>query len=68
METEGVQKAEVWKFGHSTVPYKVAGSMPDEVNKFFLINLILPAALGPGAFSASERNECHNHNNIGSEE
>jgi hypothetical protein len=34
---------------------KVAGSRPDEVK--FYIYLILPAALGPGAYSASNRNE-----------
>jgi hypothetical protein len=31
------------------------GSIPDEVN--FLIYLIIPAALGPGVYSASNRNE-----------
>jgi hypothetical protein len=33
----------------------VAGPRPDEVN--FSIYLILPAALGPGVYSASNRNE-----------
>jgi hypothetical protein len=34
------------------------GSRPDEVNDFFFsIFLILPAALGPGVYSASNRNE-----------
>jgi hypothetical protein len=36
---------------------KVAGSGPDEVNKFFSIYLIFSAALGPGDYSASNRNE-----------
>jgi hypothetical protein len=36
---------------------KVAGSRPQEVI-FFLIYLILPAALGPRVYSASDRNEC----------
>jgi hypothetical protein len=36
---------------------KVAGSIPDEVIGFFSIDLILPAALGPGVYSASNRNE-----------
>jgi hypothetical protein len=36
---------------------KVAGSRPEEVNTFFLIYLILPAALGPGVYSVSNRNE-----------
>jgi hypothetical protein len=34
---------------------KVEGSRPDEVK--FLIYLILPATLGPGVHSASNRNE-----------
>jgi hypothetical protein len=37
--------------------HKVAGSRPDEVNNFFLICLILSAALGPGVYSASNRYE-----------
>jgi hypothetical protein len=36
---------------------KVAGSIPDEVIGFSSIDLILPAALGPGVHSASNRNE-----------
>jgi hypothetical protein len=36
---------------------EVAGSSPDEVIGFFSIDLILPAALGPGVYSASNRNE-----------
>jgi hypothetical protein len=40
---------------------KVAGSIPDEV--IFLIYLILPAALGPGVYSASNRNEYQKHKN-----
>jgi hypothetical protein len=35
----------------------VASSSPDEVIEFFSIYLILPAALGPGVYSASNRNE-----------
>jgi hypothetical protein len=35
----------------------VAGSIPDEVIGFFSIGLILPAALGPGVYSASNKNE-----------
>jgi hypothetical protein len=34
-----------------------SGSRPDGVNEFFSIYLILPAALGPGVYSASNRNE-----------
>jgi hypothetical protein len=45
---------------------KVAGSIPDEV----IFYLILPAALGPGVYSASNRNEYNvgsltSHNLIG---
>jgi hypothetical protein len=40
---------------------KFAVSIPDEVN--FYICLILPAALGPGVYSASNRNEYHKHKN-----
>jgi hypothetical protein len=41
---------------HYATSRKVAGSRPDEVNEFFSIYLILPAALGPGVYSASNRN------------
>jgi hypothetical protein len=34
-----------------------AGSRSDEVNEFLSIYLILPATLGPGVYSASNRNE-----------
>jgi hypothetical protein len=36
---------------------KVACSRPDGANSFLLIYLILQAALGPGVYSASNRNE-----------
>jgi hypothetical protein len=36
---------------------KVTGSNPNEVTGFFSIDLILPDALGPGVYSASNRNE-----------
>jgi hypothetical protein len=45
---------------------KVAGSRPDEVDFFFLsssIYLILPATLGPGVHSASNRNEYQKQKN-----
>jgi hypothetical protein len=32
-------------------------STPDEVDEFFSVNLILPAAIGPGVYSVSNRNE-----------
>jgi hypothetical protein len=35
---------------------KVASSRPNEVNEFFSISLILPAAVGHGVSSASNRN------------
>jgi hypothetical protein len=39
------------------------GSRPDEVNKFFSIYLILPAALGPGVYSAPNRSEYQKQKN-----
>jgi hypothetical protein len=36
---------------------KVAGSSTDKAMRIFAIYLILPAALGPGVYSASNRNE-----------
>jgi hypothetical protein len=42
---------------------KVVGSRPDEVNDFFSICLILPAALGPRVYSASNRNEYQKQKN-----
>jgi hypothetical protein len=36
---------------------KAAGSSPDEVIEFFAIYIILPAALGPRVYSASNRNK-----------
>jgi hypothetical protein len=40
---------------------KVAGSRPDEVD--FEMYLILPAALGPAVYSASNRTEYQKHKN-----
>jgi hypothetical protein len=37
--------------------WKAAGSIPDEVIELFPFYLILPAALGPVVYSASNRNE-----------
>jgi hypothetical protein len=37
--------------------FKVVGSSSDEVTECFSMSLILPAALGPGADSASNTNE-----------
>jgi hypothetical protein len=42
---------------HYATSRKVEGSIPDVVIVFFSIDLILPAALGPGVYSASNRNE-----------
>jgi hypothetical protein len=39
---------------------KVAGSIPEEVNFKYLF---LPAALGPGVYSVSNRNEYRKHKN-----
>jgi hypothetical protein len=44
--------------------YKPQGLRPDYVNAFFLIYLILPAALGPGVHSASNRNEYQKQKNV----
>jgi hypothetical protein len=44
--------------------WKVVGSRPNEVIEFFSIYLILPAALGPGVYSASNRNEYHKEKKI----
>jgi hypothetical protein len=48
--TSAMRHAVVMRYATSR---KVAGSRPDEVNEFFSIYLILPAALGPGVHSAS---------------
>jgi hypothetical protein len=42
---------------HYAASRKVMGSSPDEIVEFLLMYLILPAALGPGVHSASNRNE-----------
>jgi hypothetical protein len=42
---------------HYVKSRKVVGTIPDEVIGFSLIYLSLSAALGPGAYSASNRNE-----------
>jgi hypothetical protein len=48
---------------HYATSQKVAGSRSDEVNECFSIYLILPAALGPGAYSASNMNEYQKQKN-----
>jgi hypothetical protein len=48
---------------HYVTSRKVTGSRPDEVNDFFSIYLIVPAALGPGVYSASNRNEYQKQKN-----
>jgi hypothetical protein len=52
---------------HYATNRKVAASIPDEV--IFSIYLILPAALGPGVYSASNRNEYRKYinNNVSGE-
>jgi hypothetical protein len=42
---------------HYATGRKVAGLRTDEVSEFFSIHPILPAALDPGFYSASNRNE-----------
>jgi hypothetical protein len=39
------------------------GSRPDKENEFFPMYLMLPAALGPGVYSASIRNEYQKQKN-----
>jgi hypothetical protein len=46
---------------------KVVGSKPNEVNEFVSIYLILPVTLGPGVYSASNRNEYQEQKNNVSE-
>jgi hypothetical protein len=53
--------AVAWWLRHYATNRKVADSMPDEVN--FEMYLIFPAALGPGVYSASNRNEYQKHKN-----
>jgi hypothetical protein len=48
---------------HCAIRGKVAGSRRDAANTFFSINLILPAALGPEVYSASNRNEYQRQKN-----
>jgi hypothetical protein len=49
-------RGSVWLRNYST-GRKVAGPRPDKVKDFSSIYLILPAVLGPGVHSASNRNE-----------
>jgi hypothetical protein len=42
---------------------KVTGSIPDEVNEFFSIHIVLLATLGAGVYSASNRNEYQKQKN-----
>jgi hypothetical protein len=48
---------------HYATNRKVAGLRPDEVNDFFSIYVILPAAPGPGVYSASNRKEYQKQKN-----
>jgi hypothetical protein len=52
---------------HYTTSRKVMGSRPDEVNEFFSISLIILAALGPGVYSAYNRNEYQKQKNVSGE-
>jgi hypothetical protein len=53
---------------HYAASQKVEGSRPYEVNEFFSIYPILPVALGPGVYSASNRNEYQKQKNNVSED
>jgi hypothetical protein len=48
---------------HYATSRKVACYRSDEVNEFFPIYLILPAVLGHGVYSASNRNEYQKQKN-----
>jgi hypothetical protein len=48
---------------HCATSRKVTGSRPDDMNVFFSNYLILPAALGPGVYSTSNRNEYQKQKN-----
>jgi hypothetical protein len=48
---------------HYSTSQKVAGSIPDEVNEFSSTYLILSAALSPGVYSVSNRNEYQKQKN-----
>jgi hypothetical protein len=53
---------------HYATSWKLAGSSPEEVIEFVSIYIILPAALGPGVYSASNRNEYQKpRNNVSGE-
>jgi hypothetical protein len=48
---------------HYAASRKISSSSPNEEDEFFSISLILPAALGPGIYSASNRNEYQKQTN-----
>jgi hypothetical protein len=50
-----LRHAVAWCLRHYATSRKVAGSRLNEVNEFFSIYLILPTALGPKVYSASNR-------------
>jgi hypothetical protein len=56
----------LWLGGYAAC-WKVTGSRPDEVIEFFSVPLILPATLGPGVYSASNRNEYQKLKNVSGE-
>jgi hypothetical protein len=52
---------------HYATSRKTTGSRPNEVNEMFSIYLILPAALAPGVYSTSNKNEYQKQNKKSSE-
>jgi hypothetical protein len=52
-----------WWLGHCATSWKTAGSTPDGGGRILSIYLLLQAALGPGVYSASNRNEYQKQNN-----
>jgi hypothetical protein len=55
--------AVAYRLRHCATSRKVAGSRLDEMNEFLSIYLIVPAALSPGDYSASNRNEYQKQKN-----
>jgi hypothetical protein len=50
--------SEAYSLGHYATSRNAEGSKPDEINDFFFsIYLILPAAIDPGVYSASDIND-----------
>jgi hypothetical protein len=64
---ENIYRPYMYTWGHEAAHHatsrKVACSRTDEVNYFFSIYLSFPGELGPGVYSASNRNEYQKETN-----